>query len=69
MAIEMLTAARPPGAHAARRGVELAAGVAQDTERLASFCAVALAGDMALRPRTAQEFQDCMALALQPQAR
>ena len=61
MAIEMLTGARPstPG-----RRHEPALRSPDEAERLAAFCAVALADDVAVRPRTAAEFLDCLGMAL-----
>ena len=65
MSVEMLTGTRPLGAVPAP-GIRPPSALArEDEQRIATFGAVALAEDVALRPRTARELHDSLALALQ----
>jgi serine/threonine-protein kinase len=64
MTLEMLTGARPDGPSGPLRTRPPGARLPADEERIATFRAVALAEDVALRPRSAREFHDCLLLAL-----
>jgi hypothetical protein len=65
MSVEMLTGTRPLGAVPAPVIRPPSALAREDEQRIATFGAVALAEDVALRPRTARELHDSLALALQ----